>query len=88
MFIEDQEFEDWNITPNMDCKERKQKSIQAYWLDKWYEKMKSVTFPTYFYNSESEIPDILPFEKCMVRFEHKSPKDSEFWALFQQNKNC
>lgn len=80
MFIEEQELEDWNITPNMSFAERKQKSIEAYWLDKWYDKMKSITFPTYLYYSENDIPDILPFEKSMVRYENKSPKDSEFWT--------
>lgn len=80
MFIEDQEFDDWKITPEMDNTTRKQKSIEAYWLDRWYEQMKDITFPTVIYNSTDTIPDILPFDKCMVRHENKSPKDSEHWG--------
>jgi len=80
MFIEDQEKADWNIDPNMDNITRKLKSIQAYWLDKWYDKMKTVTFETVMYDSLDAIPDILPFDKCMVRYENKSPKDSDHWG--------
>lgn len=80
MFIEEQEYHDWNVVPEMDNNLRKQNSIQAYWLDKWYEKMKPITFPTYLYYSIDEIPDDLPFDKCMIRYEGKSPKDSEYWA--------
>lgn len=86
MFIEEQELSDWGILPQMDLIERKQKSIQAYWLDRWYDKMSSITFPTHIYESENEIPDILPFEKCMVRYENKSPKDSEFWGPVSTKK--
>lgn len=78
--IEDQEFHDWKITPEMDNIARKNKSIEAYWLNKWYQKMENITFKTYFYNTFDEIPDILPFDKSMVRYENKSPKDSEFWS--------
>lgn len=78
--IEDIEKNDWEITPDMSNKERYTKSVKAYWLNKWYEKVKNITFETYFYNNKDEIPNILPFEKCMARYENKSPKDSENWG--------
>lgn len=66
--LEEIELHDWSEDRN---------SISAYYLDRWYEKVKSVTFPTFIYKS---IPEILPFQRCMVRYENKSPKDSEFWG--------
>lgn len=86
MFVEEMELNDWNVKPNDDNEERKSKSIQAYWLNNWYDKVKSITFETYIYNLENEIPDILPFDKCMVRYENKSPKDSEFWGPVSTKK--
>ena len=86
MFIEEQELQDWHILPNMKNTLRKDKSIQSYWLDEWYDKMKHITFPTVLYYSIDEIPDILPFNKCMVRYEGKSPKDSEFWGPVSTKK--
>lgn len=80
MLIEEQELNDWSITPDMSNEQRRAKSIEAYWLDRWYEKVKDITFPTFIYNSIDEVPDILPFKKCMVRYENKSPKDSEDWG--------
>lgn len=80
MFIEEQEFNDWN-TSFVDANDtKKEKSISAYWLNNWYEKIKDITFDTVIYNSVDEIPDILPFKKCATRYENKSPKDSEFWG--------
>ncbi len=46
----------------MDNIERKQKSISSYYLNQWYDKVKYITFETYFYTKD-EIPDVLPFEK-------------------------
>ena len=86
MFIEEQEYQDWNVTPDMSNDQRKTNSIQAYWLDKWYEKMAPITFPTVMYFTVDDIPEILPFEKCMVRYENKSPKDSEFWTFVGTKK--
>ncbi len=80
MDIEKQEYQDWNVFPDTENEIRRQQSIQSYWLDVWYDKMKDITFPTIIYNSIDEIPEILPFDKCMVRYENKSPKDSEYWG--------
>lgn len=80
MFLEEIEKNDWGVTPDDPNNIRKLKSIEAYWLHNWYDKMKNITFNTYIYSSENEIPDVLPFNKCMVRYENKSPKDSEFWG--------
>jgi len=79
MFLEDIERDDWLALPSDSFEERKQKSISAYWLHKWYNKVSAITFPTYIYNSLEDVPTILPFEKSIVRYENKSPKDSEFW---------
>ena len=86
MFIEEQEHHDWNINFNDNNEIRKQKSISAYWLDNWYDKMKDYTFKTVIYKSIDEIPDILPFDKCMVRYENKSPKDSDYWGPISTKK--
>ena len=80
MFIEEQEFNDWNINSTDDGETRKLKSISAYWLNSWYTKMQDITFKTVVYENVDDIPNILPFEKCMIRYENKSPKDSEFWG--------
>ena len=86
MFIEEQELNDWNIYPYDDNEIRKQKSISAYCLHNWYDKMKEHTFKTIIYKSIEEIQSILPFEKCMIRYENKSPKDSEFWGPVSTKK--
>lgn len=80
MSIEDYEINDWGIQPQDDGDTRKQKSIQAYYLDRWYDKISTITYKTIIYNSIDDVPDILPFDKCMVRWENKSPKDSELWG--------
>jgi len=80
MFIEEQELNDWGIYPTDSNDMRKQKSISAYWLNNWVECMDEYTFPTVIYNNLEEIPDILPFAKCMCRYENKSPKDSDYWG--------
>ncbi|XWV24835.1 putative ORFan [Tupanvirus deep ocean] len=89
--IELTEFMDWSITNSMDNLTRKNKSIEAYYLDKWYDQVKEITFRTYIYpienNIEDACPDILPFEKCMVKYENKSPKDSEFWGPMKTKKD-
>lgn len=86
MFIEEQELNDWCIESNDNNEDRKFKSISAYWLHNWYDKIKDITFKTIIYNNENEIPNILPFEKCMVRYENKSPKDSEYWNFVTTKK--
>lgn len=78
MLVDDIEEHDWkasNITGN----EKRIRSIKAYHLchDTWYPAIQDLTFETKFYN---EIPEVLPFDKCMVRWENKSPKDSEYWG--------
>lgn len=82
--IEDIEYYDWKIDNSMSDDERRQKSIEAYYLNEWYEKVKDITFETYIYpikdTLDNACPNILPFEKCMVRYENKSPKDSEHWG--------
>lgn len=81
--IEDLEIYDWNSNGNETGESLKEKSISSYWLtDKldqinWYESIKDLTFESKFYH---EIPDILPYDKCMVRWENKSPKDSDYWG--------
>jgi hypothetical protein len=42
--------------------------------------MKDITFGTVIYNNIDDVPEVLPFSKCMLRYENKSPKDSEFWG--------
>lgn len=73
--MEEIEYHDWGVTYDMDNAERRQRSIEAYWLPKWYSKIEDLTFPTQFYK---ELP--ATFTKSMVRWESKSPKDSEFWG--------
>ena len=80
MYIEEQEYDDWGIYPHDPNDIRKQKSISAYWLNNWIEDMSDYTFKTVIYSSVDQIPDILPFDKCMVRYENKSPKDSDLWG--------
>jgi hypothetical protein len=79
MFLEDIEFNDWSILPSDGDEERKQKSISTYWLHNWFPKVSNITFPTHIYNSLEDVPDILPYEKSIVRHENKSPKDSALW---------
>lgn len=79
MILEDIEQNDWKVLPDMGCEERKQKAISAYYLDQWYDKVKDITFNTYIYKNINEVPEELPFAKSIVRYENKSPKDSEFW---------
>ena len=86
MFIEEQEINDWNISINDTNDIQKQKSISAYWLNNWYEKVQNITFNTVIYRNIDEILDILPFKKCMTRYENKSPKDSEFWGPISTKK--
>lgn len=81
--IEVDEYNDWQINPNDDNLTRQTKSITAYWLNNTYDAIANITFETIFYTSFDEIPEILPFEQCMVRYENKSPKDSEFWGPIQ-----
>jgi hypothetical protein len=74
MMIEDLEIHDWNSNGNETGESLKEKSISSYWLTykldqiNWYEAIKDLTFETKFYH---EIPDILPYDKCMVRWKNK-----------------
>lgn len=78
MLVDDIELHDWK-TKNSTTEEKRLESIKAYHLyqDTWYPLIKDLTFETIFYD---EIPDELPFDKCMVRWENKSPKDSKYWG--------
>ena len=84
--IEDIEASDWNINDDDDGIIRYNKSISAYFLHNWYNAVSDITFKTYFYNSLDDIPEILPFAKSMVRYEHKSPADSEYWGPITTKK--
>ena len=72
------------IIPSDTYDQRIQKSIEAYYLDRYYEQLKEFTFKTFFYpittTLEDAIPAILPFEKNFVKYSNKSPKDSDFWG--------
>jgi hypothetical protein len=82
--LEQYEKNDWKVDNSMSNNERRLKSISAYYLNEWYNKVKDITFDTYIYpisdTLEKACPDVLPFDKCMVRYENKSPKDSEYWG--------
>ena len=86
MFIEEIEENDWNIKPNDNNDYRKYKSIESYHLHNWYDKLNEITFNTYIYESIDDIPEVLPFKKCMIRYENKSPKDSEFWGPVEKKE--
>jgi hypothetical protein len=86
--MEEIELHDWKINEKMTNKERYNKSISAYYLNEWFDLVKDITFDTVIYplfdgdrSIDSMYLDKLPFEKCMVRYEHKSPKDSENWTF-------
>jgi hypothetical protein len=81
--IEYMEYVDWGITSEMTPKEQRSKSIEAYYLPNWIDKVRDLTFETVIYPVDQNLegcPDILPFEQNIVRFEHKSPSDSEYWG--------
>lgn len=85
MTVEQIEKEDWNIEPSDDDTVRRSKSISAYYLTRWYELVKDITFKTFIYPMQdndiaSSLPNPLPFERSMVRYENRSPKDSEHWG--------
>ena len=71
------EKNDWGIDNFMSDDCRREKSISAYHLTNWIEHVREITFETFIYK---EIPDILPFEQSIVRYEHKSPSDSPYWG--------
>lgn len=73
--MEQIEAHDWGVGPHTDNEERRQRSIQAYWLPEWYDKVSDLTFATQFF---TELPDRFP--PSMVRWENKSPKDSDQWG--------
>ncbi len=83
--MEEYELADWKIKPDTNNDERKSKSISAYYLTKYYHRMKDFTFETYFYD---ELPEIMPFDKCMIRYENKSPKDSDLWGPVSTKKEA
>jgi hypothetical protein len=80
--MEESEREDWGIVQTDSYSQKIQKSISAYYLDAYYDKVKEYTFNTKFIQVTSldDMLDVLPFEKCMIKFSNKSPKDSEFWG--------
>ncbi len=82
--MEESEHDDWNWSTSETHESAMVKSINAYWVDKWIDSMKPFTFATYCYpittTLEDACPDVLPFEKCMVRYSNKSPKDSPHWG--------
>ena len=82
--IEEIEYHDWHVTNLTGNEERRSKSISSYYLDQWYPRIETITFKTHIYPINNSIdeacPEVLPFEKCMVRYENKSPKDSEYWG--------
>jgi hypothetical protein len=79
MIIEDIENNDWCIKNTDNQYNANKKSISSYYLipNSWYKYVEDLTFETKFYDT---IPNILPYDKCMVRWENKSPKDSEYWG--------
>ena len=80
MLVEDLEMYDWKSNNDETGKSLRQKSITSYCLSNstiWYESIKDLTFEAKFYD---EIPNILPYDKCMVRWQNKSPKDSPNWG--------
>jgi hypothetical protein len=81
--IEHVEYNDWHILPSDTNEKRRTNSISAYYLDKTYPTIANISFPTVFYPNIESIPDVLPFDQCMVRYENKSPKDSEHWGPIQ-----
>ncbi len=88
--IEQLELFDWHINNVISDKEKRYRSISSYYLTNWYEKIKNLTFETYIYKITTTLdnvcPNQLPFEKCMVRYENKSPKDSEFLGPITSKK--
>lgn len=77
--MEEYEFNDWSINNKTPNDKRRNNSIEAYYLPRWIDKVSEITFPTKVYKLKN-CPDVLPFEECMVRYEHKSPSDSEHWG--------
>lgn len=79
MLVEDIERLDWHTEESNTGEQRRLKSIASYHLrpDTWYPLVQDLTFETRFYE---EVSAKLPFEQCMVRWENKSPKDSEYWG--------
>ncbi len=84
MITELQEINDWNLIETDTDNDKMNKSISAYYLNNWYERVKEISFETVIIEIKSDIkstcPETLPFIECMVRYENKSPKDSEFWG--------
>jgi len=81
--MEESEQQDWGVNNYDNYDQRFKKSIEAYYLDKYYDKLKDFTYKTIFYNItdtlENAIPEILPFTENFVKYSNKSPKDSEYW---------
>lgn len=82
--LEKIELDDWHVDNTTPNETRREKSISSYYLNCWYHQVEDITFKTHIYliNNSLEIdcPAVLPFKKCMVRYENRSPKDSEFWG--------
>jgi hypothetical protein len=83
MDVEQIEYNDWNLKKdsfNTLCAQQlTELSVNAYYVDRWINKIKDHTFETQIYDAD-KLPDQLPYEKCMIRYEHCSPKDSEYWG--------
>lgn len=87
MLVEEMESHDWKVDTldKSDYEGKKSKSVSSYYLPEWYDQMSDLTFKTYMYKLD-EIPEVLPFTKCMVRTESRSPKDSEYWSYVTTKK--
>lgn len=77
--LDEIERNDWDI-------KTKENSISAYYLPRWINEMKNFTFPTQIVkveNLELFIPNLET--KYIVKWENKSPKDSEYWGPINGN---
>lgn len=79
--IEEIERNDWEIDSKTPISEKKQKSISAYYLPRWIEDMKKFTFHTEVV-PVNKLDSFIPKKSVnyMVKWEHKSPKDSPHWG--------
>ncbi|VBB19018.1 hypothetical protein YASMINEVIRUS_1550, partial [Yasminevirus sp. GU-2018] len=84
------EESDWSVNNKMfsnstDFKNIEKKSISAYYVDRWIDSVRENTFETVIVDipnrdMNKDLPEVLPFDRSMVRYVHCSPKDSEFWG--------
>lgn len=57
MTTEEIEYHDWKVTSFTENAERKKKSIESYYLNRWYDEVADVTFKTYIYEIKSSIEE-------------------------------